>query len=289
MSKYGIIGLLAAKWVIIMKLLSLKMPHQAEWIIETDCSEIIAKLVMKYGRYISECKNCRQPDIKVLKHDAAGYIVTLKDSVTRTAHPLFHLNRFLFDNPTYSDSVFALHGAAVQWGEKCYVFLASTTTGKTTLTSYLTQCGFGYITDDCVLLERNSYKVYPFSTPLHLREGGLRVLDAYHALPPRLSRLAEPNGSCRYVYTPQNTVKRAIPLGEIFFLERTEAENAIFPMSATEKLAALLQAPIKVYPITAEYLRFLANLGTNRCKRLKYCDMNFVKEALLQYATDASI
>lgn len=289
MSKYGIIRQVTAKWVIAMKLLSLKMPYQAEWIIETDCSEIIARLEMKYGRYISECGEYRHSDIKILKNDAADYVVTIKDSVTRTAHPIFHLNHFLFENPTYSDTVFALHGAAVQWGEKCYVFLASTTTGKTTLTSYLTQCGFGYLTDDCVLLERSSYTVHPFSTPLHLREGGVRVLQAYHALPPQLSQLAEPNGGCRYVYTPKNTVECSVPLGEIFFLERTETENAVLPMSATDKLTALLQSPIKVYPITAEYLRFLANLGKNHCKRLKYCDMNFVKEVLLRYATDASI
>ena len=272
-----------------MKLLSLKMPHQAEWIIETDCPEIISKLEMKYGKYVSERKGFRRPEISIFKNHSIDYTFATENSVINTDCPIFHLNRFLFDNPSYDDNVLALHGAAVEWGGKCYVFLASTTTGKTTLTSYLIYCGCGYLTDDCVLIDRKSCTVYPFSMPLHLRDGGLNVLKKYNALPKNLSELFEQDGLCRYVYTPQNTVESAISLGEIFFLERTEAENAVLPMSATEKLTALLKSPITTYPITAEYLRFLSNLGKTYCKRLKYCDMNFVKEVITRYAINTSV
>lgn len=272
-----------------MKLLSLKMPHQAEWIIETDCPEIVSKLDMKYGKYVSECSEYKYSDIKMLKNDETDYAVTIEDSVIRTARPIFHLNRFLFDNPSYDDNILALHGAAVEWKGKCYVFLASTTTGKTTLTGYITRCGFGYLTDDCVLLDRVSCMVYPFSMPLHLREGGVNVLETYNAVPEELRKLEEQDGICRYVYTPKNTIESPTPLGEIFFIERTDAENEVLRMSAAEKLTALLKSPITVYPLTAEYLRFLSNLGNNYCKRLRYCDMNFVKEVIEGYATDASI
>lgn len=272
-----------------MKLLSLKMPHQAEWIIETDCPEIISKLEMKYGKYVSECKGFRRPEISIFKNHSIDYTFATENSVINTDCPIFHLNRFLFDNPSYDDNILALHGAAVEWEGKCYVFLASTTTGKTTLTSYLIHCGCGYLTDDCVLLDRSSYMVYPCSMPLHLREGGVKVLEAYNALPEELSRLAERDGFCRYVYTPQSTVECAVPLGEIFFLERTEAENAVVPMSSAEKLTSLLKSPITSYPITAEYLRFLSNLGKAHCKLLKYCDMNFVKEVITRNATDAFV
>jgi len=270
-----------------LKLLSLKMPHQAEWIIETDCPEIASKLEMKYGKYVSEGKEFKHPKINI-KKNGTDYTVTIEDSVINTARPIFHLNRFLFDHPSYDDIIFALHGAAIEWGGKSYVFLASTTTGKTTLTSYLIHCGCRYLTDDCVLLDRKSHMVYPFSMPIHLREGGVNVLEAYNALPEDLSRLVERNGIYRYVYTPKNTIDCAVTLGEIFFLERTENENAVLPMSATEKMTALLQAPIMVYPITAEYLHSLSGIGKSYCKRLKYCDMNFVKEVIMRYEDDAS-
>lgn len=272
-----------------MTLFSLKMPHQAEWIIETDCLEILSKLEMKYGKYVNEYEGRRRAGIKILKHDEDDYAVTIEDRVMRTSRPLFHMNRFLFDNPSYDDNILALHGAAVEWKGKCYIFLASTTTGKTTLTSYLTSSGFGYLTDDCVLLDRTSYMVYPFSVPLHLREGGMSVLETYDAMPEEFRKLEEKNGICRYVYIPKNTVECPTPLGEIFFIERTEGENEVLSMSATEKLTELLKAPIAVYPLTAEYLRFLSNLGNNYCKRLRYCDMSFVKEVIEEYATDASI
>ena len=272
-----------------MKLLSLKMPYQSEWIIETNCLDIVSKLQMKYGKYVSECKRFTPPHIKILKNDGNDYTVTIGDSVINTACPIFHLNRFLFDNPSYDDNILALHGAAIEWRGKCYVFLASTTTGKTTLTSYLSNCGCGYLTDDCVLLDRETLMVYPFSIPLHIREGGLNVLKRYNALPKNLSKLFEQDGIFRYVYTPQNTSKRAIPLGEIFFLERTETENAVLPMSANEKLTALLQSPITVYSITAEYLRLLSEIGKSYCKRLKYYDMNFVKEVIMRDESNTSI
>ena len=272
-----------------MKLLSLKMPYQSEWIIETSCLDIVSKLQMKYGKYVSECKRFTPPHIKILKNDGNDYTVTIGDSVINTACPIFHLNRFLFDNPSYDDNILALHGAAIEWRGKCYVFLASTTTGKTTLTSYLIHCGCGYLTDDCVLLDRKSCTVYPFSVPLHLREGGLKALETYDAVPEGLRKLEEQDGICRYVYTPNNTIEDPTPLGEIFFIERTDTENEVLRISAAEKLTALLKSPITVYPLTAEYLRFLSNLGNNYCKRLRYCDMNFVKKVLEGYATDAFI
>ena len=244
---------------------------------------------MKYGKYVRECKERRHAEIKIFKDDKTDYTLTIADRVINTARPIFHLNRFLFDNPSYDDNILALHGAAVEWRRKCYVFLAPTTIGKTTLTSYLTHCGCGYLTDDCVLLDRKSCMVYPFSMPLHIRDGGLNVLKTYNALSPNLSKLFEQDGICRYVYTPKNTAECATPLGEIFFLERTETENAVLPMSTTEKLTTLLQSPITVYPITAEYLRFLSELGKRYCKRLQYCDMNFVKEVIMRYETDTSI
>ena len=264
------------------------MPYQSEWIIKTDCPEIVSNLTLKYGKYLSECGQYRLSNIKILKNNGVDYTVTIGNSVINTSCPMFHLNRCLFDNPSYDDSILALHGAAIEWRGKCYVFLASTTTGKTTLTSYLINCGCRYLTDDCVLLDRRSLMVFPFSMPLHIREGGLKVLETYNALPKNMRKLFEQNGICRYVYTPQNTAECAVPLGEIFFLERTETENAVLRMSSNEKLTTLLQSPITVYPITYEYLRLLSEISKSYCKRLKYCDMNFVKEVIMRDETNIS-
>ena len=267
-----------------MKLLSLKMPYQRELIIGADDPELLSNLKNKYGVYIVDSD--RQdgiPDICVTKIDNDTYDINVGMAVSTTSHPVLCIDEYLFEHPSYDASVFALHGAAVEWNGKCYVFLAATTSGKTTLTSYLVYCGFGYVTDDCVLLDRKTNVVYPFSTPLHLRQGGVNVLERYGALPENLYCFNEDDSTCRYIYTPRNCVEQPLPLGEIFFIERTGTENSAREMSGAEKIAALMRAPITDYPVDAEYLRFLASLGAKYCKCLKYCDMDFVKEVLRQY------
>lgn len=271
-----------------MTLLLLKMPCQSMWGIETDCQEIIAKLKMKYGKYISDCEQPRTADIGILKGDSSIYTVTVGKTVWQTSNPLFYVDRFLFENPSYDINILALHGAAVEWKGKSYVFLAPTTTGKTTLTSYLTYCGCGYLAEDCVLLDRLTCKVYPFSRPLHLRKGGVDVLRQCHAIPMELQCLGDQNDSCRYIYTPQNSIEHELPLGEIYFIELTESRNAVLPMTSAEKMMALMKSPITMYPITKDYLRLLTNLSTKYCKRLQYCDMNFVKEVIMQDADQSS-
>ena len=267
-----------------MKLLSLKMPYQRELIVGVDSPKLFSKLKIKYGIYIVDCEQSEVPDIRITKIDSSTYAIDMGGTVSTTSSPVLCIDKFLFEHPAYDTSVFAMHGAAVEWRGKCYVFLAATTSGKTTLTSYLVHCGCGYVTDDCVLLDRKTYMVHPFSTPLHLREGGLKVLERYGVLLGDLYCFSEDNNrTCRYIYTPKNCLEQALPLGEIFFIERTETENAICQLSIQEKIAALMKSPITVYPIEIEYLRFLASLGAKYCKCLRYCDMDFVKEIVQQY------
>ena len=41
-----------------------------------------------------------------------------------------------------------------------------------------------------------------------------------------------------------------------------------------------MKAPITQYAVNGEYLQFLSRLAKTNCFRLKYCDMNYVKELL---------
>ncbi len=167
-----------------MKLSRLKMPYQSERIIGTDDPELLSHLKKKYGVYIVDCDRQEGiPDICIDNKEGNIYAVTIEGTVSITSHPVSCLDGYLFEHPSYEASVFAMHGAAVEWKGKSYAFLAATTSGKTTLTSYLVHRGFGYMTDDCVLLDRQTHMVHPFSTPLHLRRGGVEVLERYGALP----------------------------------------------------------------------------------------------------------
>lgn len=229
--------------------------------------------------YISEKEITTRSNISVIVQEN-NYIFITPQGKQQTNTPLLALDRYLFQNASYHNHLFALHGAAVEWNGKATLFLAATTSGKTTLTSYLTSCGCGYITDDCILLNRSSFMIEPFTSPMELRDGGVEVLRRYGALPSRLHRLEEEGAFRRWVYTPEVSAKEAVPLKQIFFLKRTEQENKLVAMNATERITSLMKAPITNYAITGEYLRFLARLAKIDCRILHYCDMNYVKELI---------
>jgi serine kinase of HPr protein (carbohydrate metabolism regulator) len=139
-------------------------------------------LCLKYGKYINEGNQKSDHEIYAIK-EGGIFIIQTDKGIYTTDFPLQKIDSFIFENSRFDESVFALHGAAVEYDGRAYLLLASTHGGKTTLTSFLTSRGFGYITDDCVLLDRNDFKIYPNNTPIHLRDGGLEVLKKYNAEP----------------------------------------------------------------------------------------------------------
>ena len=263
-----------------MKKLFFLPPFQATCSITTNCTVLEKQLYLKYGSYLSNTPAPTHYAISALRTEK-GYIIQTPEGTLQSDTALYEIDHFLFDHTVYDSRILALHGGAVEWKEKCCLFLAATTSGKTTLTSYLCSNGFGYLTDDCILLDRQSLCVHPYATPIQLRCGGVEVLKRYSALPNELKALEEGTALDRMVYTPSNVPQRPVPLASIFFRERTENENALIEMNATERITALMQAPITNYAVTGEYLRFLSGLSQKApCYRLRYYDMNYVKELI---------
>ena len=254
------------------------LPFQTSYRIDTNCQDLISSLQLMYGDYIKISEQKTDYKIKAIKSDAL-YNVYSAENFCTTKYPLQELNKIIFDNTVYDDCVFALHGSAVEWNGKAYGFLASTTSGKTTLASYLASCGFNYIADDCILLKRDDFKIYPYSTPIHLRDGGLEVLKHYDAAPKEV-QILDAGYTKRYVYMPDNCMRNETPLTHIFFITRTESENKIIDMSTTERMTELLKAPITDYRVTGAYLKFISEVAKIKCNRLLYSDMAYVAEAI---------
>ena len=258
--------------------LHLSAPFQTDFSIQTNCNQLSRALSLKHGKYIAASNEPKGKKLIAIRENGR-YRIEFDGKITRTPNELSEIDHILCENVHYDETVFALHGAAVGYAGKAYLFLASTTGGKTTLASYLSSLGFDYITDDCILLDRKSFVVYPYQTPIHLREGGLQVLQRLHAVPAGLERF-EDGGNIRYAYTPANCADGPAPLAGIFFIQRTESENRQVEMSTTEKITALMKAPITDYTVTAGYLKFLSALAGHPCFRLLYSDMDFVSEVV---------
>jgi hypothetical protein len=261
-----------------MAVLYINAPFQTKYSIETNCDKLVSSLRLKYGKYVSMNEDKADQTILVKKEKSA-FIIHCQTNEYQTQYPLQEIDSIIFDNTIYEESIFALHGAAVEWSGKAYLFLASTTGGKTTLASYLTSAGFGYITDDCILLDRKSFEVHPYCSPIHLRDGGLAVLKKYNIEIPNLQHLDDPAIN-RYVYTPDNCITKPIPLSKIFLISRTENENRLVKLNSTEKMIQLMKAPITDYKVNGEYIRFITRLASNECYKLFYSNMEYVAQVI---------
>jgi len=253
-------------------------PRRTVFSILADDEKLIQQLKKHFGKLLwngSTSLPCKY--ISVLR-EAGQYRVSFEGERFVSADPLQTVISIMFDHVQYDPSVLALHGAAVEWQGRAYLFLAHTNGGKTTLSAYLSACGFGYITDDCILLDRENFGVYPDQKPIHLRLGGLNVLRKL-GLDPNCEMFFIPPNE-RYVYTPASAVTESTTLGEIFFIQRTDNENCVEVLSKNQRLEMLMKSPIKPYPVNGEYLRLLMRLADYGCRVLHYCDMGFVKDTV---------
>ena len=128
-----------------MKKITIKMPFQASFCIETDCDALFGKLILQYGDYAVSDEFDEAWKFCIRKCGDEYVFVSPRESFT-TSTPLSELDRYIFENNVYDPSVLALHGAAVEWQGGAHIFLAATTSGKTTLCTYLTSQGFGFLT-----------------------------------------------------------------------------------------------------------------------------------------------
>lgn len=258
-------------------------PFRTAFSVMTDDIDMVCALKLQYGNHIiqegtgTEPGNCKS--VSILREGTRFRVIFENESYLTDA-PLYAFSSILFEHTEYDVSVLALHGAAVEWRGKAYLFLAHTSGGKTTLTSYLVSCGFGYLSDDCILVDRETLTVYPGSNPIHLRRGGLKVLEELGKAPICQKVLTPPNE--RYVFMPEHIVTDPLPIGDIFFIHRSESKNGIEEISVNQRLEGLMKSPITPYPVDAEYLRLLLRVAERGCRLLSYCDMDYVRKVIQQ-------
>lgn len=63
-----------------------------------------------------------------------------------------------------------IHGCAVGYNERALLFCGTQSTGKTTLITYLINCGYSYLTDDFALIEPATLRLRPVPGPIQLKQ-----------------------------------------------------------------------------------------------------------------------
>lgn len=211
---------------------------------------------------------------------------TADPSLRASAKPLLalapdeadHLNRihnFVREHTTGREPYFVFHGGAVTKGPDAYLFLASTTTGKTTLITYLSQTGFTYLNDDSFAVDMDALTIPPCSSPIHLRGGGYAYLQS--VLPAAFSadtcRYIDAGLSSRYVLLPKDCTSQTTRVKQIFFLNRTDEEITAYcvPIPMAQALQRLFVSALVPYQMTRRHIQFFQRLAP-LCQQLTYHD-----------------
>lgn len=254
------------------------LPYQTVFFeIKTKCINIFDELSLLYGQHVSREKPTtinKSFAIEITKQKNE-YRVSTNDKNVITNNPLQIVNDIMYENTQYPSCVMALHGAAVEFKGNAYLFLASTTSGKTTLTSFLTQKGMGYITDDCILINRDTLEILPINMPMHLRNGGLQVLKKMNLNLPKMLHLQN-SAIDRYVYSPRNCVLSSIPIAKVYFILRNEKENNVNKMTSIHAMIRLMKSMIIPYRITDIDIKNFQQIVEKGCHEILYKDLEYV-------------
>jgi hypothetical protein len=162
-------------------------------------------------------------------------------------------------------NIFELHSAGVvPPGQKEAILLAGPSgSGKSTLTSQLARCGWGYLSDDILLLTEHEQKV------------AVQAFRRFFALTPetmsaaKLPRTADRSGRAKERVTPQEHFQagpiQSARAATIVFPKITKTDRSrVNPLTAAESMQRLLRlCPWASYdtPTSAEHLRVLGLLA----------------------------
>ena len=116
-----------------------------------------------------------EPELQKLIIRVGKRVYYRGDSCGRLASAL--LGRTMFHLADKSQGGLLFHAAAVRCGEHCILLAGRTGAGKSTLVSWLTTKGLGYLTDELVYIPFGSRDVQPFARPLNIKPSGRSVLE----------------------------------------------------------------------------------------------------------------
>ena len=256
------------------------------FLIQSSQPEIIDMLILVYGRYCCLINHNHRESIiiNVMKrYDGLYDIICDSPNITYmkiTKDPIQEIKKIILENPFSSPSVMVFHGAAVKRNKGAYVFLAPTHGGKTTLTSFLLNKGYCYISEDCTIVDMQDLHIIPCVTPIHLRPGGVKVLEEYGIF--NNYPVIQTENVERYIYFPKLASQTNESIDGIFFLGRTTTTNKVQGLSKTQCIDFLLKSLMYPPQFNSRLFSFLNRLSGINTFSLSYCDMEYVDNILRQ-------
>ncbi|MBQ6687476.1 MAG: hypothetical protein IJN03_03020 [Bacilli bacterium] len=246
--------------------------------IKTESIKVAKWLALYYGFYFKPYNNSDCIMIEITELDEKIFSIKYGKENFTTDSLIKDFSDLLRRITVCDPSVFVLHGAAIEYLGKAYIFLAPSTYGKTTLASFLCEKDFGYITDDFTIISMDSLNIIPLNKPIHLRTKSLFLLNNIYYLDIKTFYLNDGHTK-RHIYQPHKIINKEIPIHGFYFLKRNEKFNKIIKMSDVEKPIALLKS-LMFYENINKIAGDINILSKFPCHILEYCDLNFIEKII---------
>lgn len=257
---------------------NIELPFSTAFTVHTDLNIVIKLLSLYYGHYFVSSNYTHALQLKIASNNHGGYRIEFNGQIYNEQYFMKTVSHLIYQNTVYSDEIIALHGAAVELNESAYVFLAPTTGGKSTLCSFLVNKDCGYITDDCVLIDRTNMCIHPCTKPLHIRPSSFKIL-LDNGIEFNKHGFLNDGETRRYVYTPEIRVGKPLPIKRIYFLSRNMEKNEIIPITFVERSMLFLKSSMTVN-FNVNYLNAISKVSKLPCYHLFYKDMDFVYDCI---------
>lgn len=180
-----------------------------------------------------------------------------------------------------SKSRLSIHGAAVFAGDQCVLLPGRPGAGKSTLTAALVNAGFGYCTDDFVMLDGNPLRLRGVPLCVGLKQGAWPLLEgsipAVGSLP---TRLREDGQQVRYLAPPVERIAASDDRFRVTAIVFPRvAQNEPARLAPLPRSTALLRIADAGYHLLGEldvktFEAMLAWLESLDCYELSYSDLD---------------
>ena len=163
------------------------IPHSIKaYILNIQNAELYEILKIHFGSMISDSLRSHLSTTIILEKNLVLYI---DEQIINTVKPnivgiSYYILEYIRNDLQFEDEWNGLHGSAVILENKCYLLLAPTHSGKTTLVTYLTQKKNAFlVTEDLAVINYNNFCVYSIQRPLLLRPNAYDILkDDYNLI-----------------------------------------------------------------------------------------------------------
>ncbi len=177
-------------------------------------------------------------------------------------------------------SALVVHAGAVEVGGRAAVLPAASGSGKTTLTAACVAAGAGYLTDEAVIIDRQTLQVRPYQRPLCVKAGSRRVFAELTGVP-------VPSDLAGTWHVPPSQLGSlsagGVPAAVALPLYEADVGLVVEDVSRAEAVLALAGQASFLEQQGPQMLEVLARIvRQSTCVRIRYDDARVAAQAVLE-------